>query len=569
MFYNTGLPSSPRLLGRSGASVWSAPVGLEAYRFQHRLRVVVNHALSDTTIWEDVVAPEVHAALDMLGVKWTSTDVVHIYIVNRKERVKDGNNIPEPKPAILWIGVDTDTTSLSHDQAVAAAHKCAEVLRSHGIDDVDVEIRKSQVIRSSPPTLAPASTSTALSTSVGRGASNPQLMKPAGWSYRDIETAAHHPLTHALSLPVSAQATPNVDGTGGFFMVSEDKLLLVTARHVVSPPGQSDSGVCYEHLEESQPRYTVLHLGDAAYQAYVALLDTKMHGDRIKRDYALRLLQTHQAETDDSVNEDLLQSSEDAQKSIKAAENGVNIIHGLQQTVKKQWATHSARTIGHVVYSPPLRPRASTADEGCTEDYAIIEIDDDKIDREALNKIGNAIDLDADLDPFEFVNKMPHNAQNSIKFEYPFDRLLRLKGTIPDEEMRTPNMKLLDRHDKPVLIVLKDGTATRLTYGRASGIMSFVREYFPDGTHRTSKKWAILPYDEQDERYSLNRSHGNSRGFAEPGDSGAAIVDGQGRIGGLLTCGAGTEKDWDIAYATPISFLEKSIRAKFPDARIL
>lgn len=34
MFYNTGLPSSPRLLGRSGTSIWHEPTGPEAYRFQ-------------------------------------------------------------------------------------------------------------------------------------------------------------------------------------------------------------------------------------------------------------------------------------------------------------------------------------------------------------------------------------------------------------------------------------------------------------------------------------------------------------------------------------------------------
>lgn len=87
--------------------------------------------------------------------------------------------------------------------------------------------------------------------------------------------------------------------------------------------------------------------------------------------------------------------------------------------------------------------------------------------------------------------------------------------------------------------------------------MSFVREYLPDGAHRTSKEWAILPYNEQDEPYG--RAQGRSQDFAEPGDSGAVIVDGQGRVGGLLTGGAGSEEGWDITYATPLSVLYKSI----------
>jgi len=41
------------------------------------------------------------------------------------------------------------------------------------------------------------------------------------------------------------------------------------------------------------------------------------------------------------------------------------------------------------------------------------------------------------------------------------------------------------------------------------------------------------------------------------GDSGAVFVDGRGRIGDLLTGGAGVMHSLDITYATPISFLKR------------
>jgi len=50
-----------------------------------------------------------------------------------------------------------------------------------------------------------------------------------------------------------------------------------------------------------------------------------------------------------------------------------------------------------------------------------------------------------------------------------------------------------------------------------------------------------------------------SGAFSENGDSGGVIVDGLGRIGGLLTGGAASvdTPSEDITYATPINFLIK------------
>lgn len=88
------------------------------------------------------------------------------------------------------------------------------------------------------------------------------------------------------------------------------------------------------------------------------------------------------------------------------------------------------------------------------------------------------------------------------------------------------------------------------------GINSFVREYFPDGTQRTSKEWAILPYDHK------------SGAFSAPGDSGAIIVDGNGRIAGLLTGGAGLTEATDVTYASPFYWLLQRIQNHFPNAHL-
>lgn len=140
-------------------------------------------------------------------------------------------------------------------------------------------------------------------------------------------------------------------------------------------------------------------------------------------------------------------------------------------------------------------------------------------------------------------------------FKYPVDRLLRLQGTISKECMRDPD--LFDRDGEKCLVVIKRGSTTGLTIGRANGVFSYVREHFSNQTYHTSKEWAILPYDKV------------SGSFSNLGDSGSIIVDGLGRIGGLLTGGCGKRDAFDITYATPFYWLLHRIKANgFPDAYV-
>jgi hypothetical protein len=140
-------------------------------------------------------------------------------------------------------------------------------------------------------------------------------------------------------------------------------------------------------------------------------------------------------------------------------------------------------------------------------------------------------------------------------FKYPDDRLLRLRGLISEDIMRNPDM--FDHDGEPCLFVIKDGKTTGVTIGRATGIFSYIREYFGNNTHRTSMEWAILPYDNK------------SGVFSAPGDSGSMIADPVGRICGLLTGGAGKTESLDITYATPFFWLLPRIKANgFPHAHL-
>ena len=155
------------------------------------------------------------------------------------------------------------------------------------------------------------------------------------------------------------------------------------------------------------------------------------------------------------------------------------------------------------------------------------------------------------------------NSDPLSSFEYPIDRLLPLQGVIEEDELRLPQM--CDPDGEPYLHVIKSGCATDMTIGRATGVKSYVREYFPDGTHQTSMEWAIFPYNQESRRNYCTP-------FSASGDSGATIVDSKGRIGGLLTGGTGkTEEDpdsTDITYATPFYWLLQRIKTHFPNAHL-
>jgi hypothetical protein len=118
----------------------------------------------------------------------------------------------------------------------------------------------------------------------------------------------------------------------------------------------------------------------------------------------------------------------------------------------------------------------------------------------------------------------PH-PQGRSSFHFPNGGLLEIKGIVGEDEICSP--KQLDADGKEFLPVIKNGRSTKVTVGRGTGIESIVRKIDEYGLKETSREFAIYSY-------SCNDSP-----FSAPGDSGSIVVDGKGRIVGLLTAGAG------------------------------
>jgi hypothetical protein len=363
MFYYSGLPSGPRLVYRTGTKPWTKPTGPEAYRVLKELRPVFGHKLN--TVW-DVLGPEVRDFLDSLEVPWTSIDVVRFI------KVGDGEAVG---PVVLWLGVFPKT--LFGERAHNAAFGCLEILKASGINDVEVECRESLYTRS-----------------VG-----PNLLKPV--SNLNPTADVRGPLTPALGLSIAAQDTPHAEGTGGLYLAEgggSERLLLVTARHVLFPPNESPN-IDYASTNTGAPRRDVLLLGTKAFKNFAEFIKIEIehHGtmaesyneDIPKYREKIRNLTERAAGEDEDVIKAVTRELEKTQNLLSNLNEDMEALEKFRQEVtRNKWRDPSQRILGHILYSPSIAFGAGT--EGFTEDYAIVELDRSKIEK---SFVGNTIDL--------------------------------------------------------------------------------------------------------------------------------------------------------------------------------
>lgn len=146
----------------------------------------------------------------------------------------------------------------------------------------------------------------------------------------------------------------------------------------------------------------------------------------------------------------------------------------------------------------------------------------------------------------------PH-PEDEANYRYPLDSLLQACDVVSEAEIRNP--KHLDANGQPCLFVTKNGGATDVTVGRANGLESVKRTYPEHGTVKeVSLELAVLPYNEE------------CGAFSDTGDSGSIVLTREGKIFGMITGSAGPTNEADLTFVTPYWWLEKRIKAKFPNA---
>ena len=140
------------------------------------------------------------------------------------------------------------------------------------------------------------------------------------------------------------------------------------------------------------------------------------------------------------------------------------------------------------------------------------------------------------------------------EFDYPEDRLFRLRGILTAAQIRQPNNQ--NSKGDPVRFVIKRGHTTFTTIGCLTGFESHQRRYGLVGNF-DSIEAAIYPYDN------------DSGPFSRGGDSGALIAGPEAEFTALLTGGTGPTDSSDVTYGTPMYWLwEDVIKPKFPGANL-
>ncbi|QRV93321.1 hypothetical protein RhiJN_21339 [Ceratobasidium sp. AG-Ba] len=500
--YYYGLPSKPALVARSSTELWVEPRGPEAYLTAKELKPVGPHALD--AIWESVVASAIEAYLTSQEVAFTSVDPARIGYVGS-----------EFFPVIIWVGVVPG--SLSGAKGVEVAVGCRAILTDHGITNVHVEIRSSEAILQAK-----------------------KLYKPV----RTVNPTAKviEPLATTLGLSICGTKTPNLEGTGGFFFTDSKrpgKLFLLTARHTLFHPDHTDNKH-YSLRHPSEKTTKVLLFSDDAFQKHVESIKWEISTKQILLTQLTRRKRAVEGQDDDEAEEDRTEVEcleNNAKKAITALQK-------LLDEVIHDWTPPANRAIGHVVLSPPLG--CSVKPDGYTEDWAVVEINSSRIDK--TNFVGNCIDLGTSVSVEEFTSWMCPHPTNSPSFKYPGSRLLDFLGFIPDEQMAKPDNKTLDHDQGSDTMVIKRGSASGLTVGHLNTLRSVVRYYFEGKPGQSSREVAVYPRNSK------------SGAFSEPGDSGAAVIDGKGRVAGILIGGAGTTESFDCTYVTSINFIIKRLQ---------
>ena len=130
------------------------------------------------------------------------------------------------------------------------------------------------------------------------------------------------------------------------------------------------------------------------------------------------------------------------------------------------------------------------------------------------------------------------------EFEHFINREVKINDIVSKDVLLNP-----ESFNQPDFLVIKDGPATGLTVGGLTGMESFVC----NSTGRESVELAVYNFG-YDER---------PRVFSAGGDSGSLIIDGLGRMVGLLHAGTGSTEDVDVSYATPMHQLWPRIKETY------
>ncbi|ORY56374.1 uncharacterized protein BCR38DRAFT_490674 [Pseudomassariella vexata] len=396
--YYYGLPSQPKLVARSN---FHEMPWAPIVQGQHLLRKRITNIGSGHPLVTKYNADLQHRLIGVLSsTKWTSIDVVRIgYDDDNKDQ----------KPVVLWVAVEPE--SLDPGLGLQLAEQCRAALSHAGVENVHCEIREATV-----------------TTSVVNSHSRPLIpLKQCG-----LGSTRYLTLTPTLGQSVAAEKTPGKEGTLGLYLcigdpkVEGQRVKCALISHHVAYDDDQDS--CMRVAQNGKPQTRIMVPGDATLKKIV---------DEVTATVAFW--------------------------SEHSSPDSANALHKAQrlQAHLSTLSTKSSRCIGPVIYSPARMPEkipgmAASDDDGEVQwlpDYALVRLDGTRFGDSNQVFLGTLGD--------DVVNKLNHGFLNHY-FTPPSDGILRLRQTVPLEEITSPVAKNMYT-DEYLLRVGKRGRSTGLT----------------------------------------------------------------------------------------------------------
>ncbi|KAG4289692.1 hypothetical protein FPRO06_04514 [Fusarium proliferatum] len=490
---NGNIPSHPKLVARSGIEdkPWSARYE-GGWTVQKTIDPIGNHAIvplwnkADSDLRTGIIAT-------LKDLNWTAINILRLGYA-RCLNTLDGTDDMLPK---LLISVQPESTSLQ--SGYKATMQCRQVLREHGIKDVEVEMMEAWVSRCNSPRLT----------------SQPIT--------EQIQETAQ--LSEFLGASIASKASPTCEGTKGFYvrLKDTDKLFAVTCRHA---------------LLDTFPNVDYHHSGDAPNM----------------------VIQPGQGKNKDMVESlaSFIKMLEECFDTLTPAEvEELRILRGLKANYD-QINDLESRIIGHVLFSPECSPSTSTPNVTWIRDWALVELHPDRHET-ALSELKNRVVAGPRANG-QLFQALFHelSADHLTHFEgrfvdYPTNTYELTRPVAQKREVRQPFEAARNQKNEPPMVVAKFGPTTGLTFGVANEAKSILRKILA-GETVVSDEWCIVGQKKK----GLCRDV-----FSSKGDSGACILDMYGQVAGMLTSvmEAQNEDAFDITYATPIEWLLKDIRS--------
>ncbi|KAM0562154.1 hypothetical protein ACHAPJ_002599 [Fusarium lateritium] len=489
--YYLGLSGGPRLVARSSIEPWTLLE--DEYTVSKTIDPVGKHPI--VRLWNDSTGrlrQDILAAV--ASIDWTIIDILRVGFSRRIHTIDE----PVEKPITLLVSVQPDSTPWS--LGIEVALRCREILRQHGIRDVEVELMESWLSASD-------STDTKLTSEA--------LIRPV-----DIRAQ----LSEFLGTSIASANTPSREGTKGLYLrlKDKDKILAVTCRHVLFPDDAPNVDQCHNC---SAP-HLVIQPGEGTFKMAARRLASSIERNESKIAHALPGLDT----TDE---EALIQTSQALQTRFEEARD------------------YKQRAIGHLLFSPKYGVGTTLSGANRYRDWALIELYQDKHSTplaELRNKVIAGPDGEEEA-VWAMDAEFPGQGAKKLYPDLVFDKdtnTFQLNRTVQDPAIIAESL------DEEAIPVAKSGCTSGLTFGLVNQAMSVVRRSL-DEKESISEEWCIMG----PKRWGSRRTE-----FSGKGDSGSCVWDMHGRVVGIITSGRKARDDGmqDTTYVTPIEWLLNDIR---------